>query len=224
MCICAQPKSIGAAMGNFTIPYAISFVGYFSLSVATLIILSNYKGCYVRHTYKPEFLAGTASNPFFTSTQIIRHPPGVGSDDPQRAADIGAFPVIISHPYRDAAFLPVRKDDSPSLNSLFSVLPRGGIQKMLDALHSSDEEGFTVQAAHELMAKDLAALHAIMAVHSDVYNLSAASTWSRGDEVLHLLKNGMVVSPQQTMYMDTAGMMTSMLTQGMGWLEVRAKS
>lgn len=64
--------------------------------------------------------------------------------DPQRAADIGAFPVIISHPIRDAAFLPVKRDQDPSINSLFHALPRGGIQKMLDAIHDNDKEDLKV--------------------------------------------------------------------------------
>lgn len=211
-------------MGTFLRPCVLSFAGYLSLSIATMVVLIGQKGCHVRHTYRPDFLAGTASNPLYTSTQIVRHPPPLGAHQPQRAADIGVFPVIIAHPYRDAAFLPVHRDSSPTLNSLFSVLPRGGIQKMLDALSTTDREdgvGADVHGGHELVAQDLEAITAITAIHSDVYDLSEISTWPRGGEALHLLKNGMVVSPQQAMYMETAGLMTSMHTQGMRWLEGR---
>lgn len=196
----------------------LAFIGYATLSIILVTSLMSDGNCSVRHTYRQEFLAGFTANPFYSSTQIIRAPPSAYHMDThglvyaQHASDIGAFPVIIANPVKDAAFWPVVYDPDASLNSLYSAIPAGGIQSMLDAIDSiQNKEEYNVQ-----LEEDLKHLPALSAIAKDASDVSKHKEWSpemRKFGSYHLMKNGFVVATDMPMPTKTTGIFTSMYSQ-----------
>jgi hypothetical protein len=77
--------------------------------------------CYVQNTYKQEFMVNIISNPYFSSTSVLRHALLSklettfynGPKYVQRAADIGIFPNMVRDTYNNSAFWPVVTEPAP---------------------------------------------------------------------------------------------------------------
>ena len=90
------------------------FIAYFVLSFV-LILNWNSAKCLVQHTYRQEFLTSVASNPFFSSINVLRDAPlsklervAYGSANyTQNFSSIAMFPVQIFNAADKAAFLTV---------------------------------------------------------------------------------------------------------------------
>ena len=77
--------------------------------------------CFVHYTYRQEFLTNIVSNPFFSSSSVVRKAPLSkleisyynGSNYMQRASDIGLFPNLVRDPYNKSAFWSVEMKPQP---------------------------------------------------------------------------------------------------------------
>lgn len=206
--------------GMLFISRVVSALVYVSFSVVLLVYLMTGDYCPIKTTYRQEFLSGFSSNPFYSSTQIIRNPPfsnvemgDVGSDflDLHRVSDVGAFPVVLKRPVADAAFWPVLRDSDPSINSLFNSIPMGGIQAMIDAMYGKNETNST------MVVMDLVGALTMASIIANMRNLSSPSLLTPMQRIhgasYHLLDNGMVMTPDIGMPLETSGLFTSMMSQ-----------
>lgn len=110
-----QPEPVRVAT------HAICFAAYLASSIAMIYLLGQKSspekrpGCYVQQTYRQEFMANVASNPFYSSTSIFRSGPLSGletnyfnaTDRAQMTADISMFPNMIYDPLSNGAFIPI---------------------------------------------------------------------------------------------------------------------
>jgi hypothetical protein len=97
------------------------FIMYFAASIAliTSTEINRYPdkrpGCFVQQTYRQEFLANMAANPFYSSTSVFQSSPQSGleiayfnsTNRTQAVRDVNMFPVMIYDPVNVSAFLPV---------------------------------------------------------------------------------------------------------------------
>ena len=92
--------------------------------------------CFVHYTYKQEFITNIISNPFFSSSSIVRRAPLSkleiryynGFNYTQRAADIGMFPNMIRDPYNNSAFWSVAMKPQ-SIVAAGEVIPSTRMEK-----------------------------------------------------------------------------------------------
>lgn len=92
-----------------------TFAAYAGLSATLLSMSANKDACHVQSTYKQEFLTKVVSNPFYSSSQVVRGgPPSMfevknnfSAAYQQQASDLGVFPVVSKNPLLHAAFWPV---------------------------------------------------------------------------------------------------------------------
>lgn len=93
----------------------LTFLAYAGMALALWIQSMGTSSCYVQNTYKQEFLAKVVSNPFYSSSQILKQgPPSMfeisrqfSAPYKQQASDLGMFPVIPSDPLQHSSFWPV---------------------------------------------------------------------------------------------------------------------
>lgn len=94
---------------------ALAFLVYAISACALLSVSSRKSPCYVQSTYKQEFLAKIISNPFYSSSHVLkRGPPSMyevrqnfSAPYKQQASDLGMFPVVPNNPLLHSAFWPV---------------------------------------------------------------------------------------------------------------------
>ena len=137
-------------------PYFLTalFILYFAASIALMVSteINRYPdkrpGCFVQKTYRQEFLANMASNPFYSSTSIFQSGPQSGLEiayynSPNRTQavrDVSMFPVIIHDPVETSAFLPVV--DKPKAENVAGILIPA--RAMADGTYYWDSEHQTV--------------------------------------------------------------------------------
>ena len=101
----------------------ITFLAYAGMAFALLMIGINKNPCFVQSTYKQEFLAKVVANPFYSSSQIVKHGPKsmyeikkqYSYPFKQHASDIGMFPIIHLDTTDHSAFWPVEDLPTQSL-------------------------------------------------------------------------------------------------------------
>lgn len=126
----------------------LTFLAYAGMALALWIMSMGTSSCYVQNTYKQEFLAKIVSNPFYSSSQIVKQgPPSMYEMDrkfsaqyKQQASDLGVFPVLSSNPLLHSAFWPVESVPKSTLVAGGAVTLPG--RDMSDGVYYFDEVGF----------------------------------------------------------------------------------
>jgi hypothetical protein len=200
-------------------------VFYVSLSIAVMVLCDGHfttsdtntsKQCLVRSTFQEEFVSNIGANPFFSSSQIIRPPPkskfevtyGMASLTEPQSFDITAFPTIIKHPLRDAAYLPVELTPDVPLMVMFE----GGLNSQ-DANkigYHSDSQVVTsfpfTQTLHQF--------HSMVSFTG--VSISPITRYkARRNGTYHLLQNGRVVAPDVPYAGNVSDLLTAMYSQGL---------
>jgi hypothetical protein len=201
---------------------------YVSLTIALLILCDmNFskndddtsKQCLLRSTYREELLGNIGSNPFFSSSQIVRPPPktryeeqqGLVTHNPAQPSDISAFPTILMHPLRDAAYLPVDSAIDVPLSVMFqpalSATDLAGIGFGKDSqLVESDPFNHIIYKIKNLMST----------TQPTLVKTSATSRFEdRREGTYHLLENGRIVAPDMQEVRNVSDFVTSLYYQGM---------
>ena len=196
------------------------FLGYFAISIYLLVTVWTADGCYVRHTYKQEFLASFASNPFYSATQIIREPPKsiheehahMAVKNMQRASDIAAFPVGIEDPVSNAAFWPVKLDPMLNIDTLFkNSTVYGGVEDMLKVIMGQDEYRFLNASLAGLLDNPFIQL----IENVPVVEPNNTPPMPHVPGTYHLTKNGIVVAPDLPLVDVITPFITSLRAQSL---------
>lgn len=124
----------------------VTFLAYAGMALLLWIQSMGKSSCYVQITYKQEFLAKVVSNPFYSSSQIVKQgPPSMYEVDKQfsapyrqQASDLGIFPIISSNPLLHSAFWPVEAVPKEQLVAGGAVNLPG--RDMRDGIYYFDEE------------------------------------------------------------------------------------
>jgi hypothetical protein len=225
----ASPEMSMFTLANWKKLYKVLIcLFYVSLTISLIILCDmnfnkddddDSKQCLLRSTYKEEFLGNIGSNPFYSSSQIIRPPPktryeeqaGVVTHNPPQPSDISAFPTIIMNPLRDAAYLPVESAINVPLSVIFQ--PSLSADALAGIGFGKDTQLVESNPFNHIIYK---IKNMVSTTQPTVVKTSATSRFEgRREGTYHLLENGRVVAPDMQEVWNVSEFVTSLYYQGM---------